>query len=211
MDFQEFFIQVKSNKDDTNQLIKLFKKQYLDTNDSSYLYYLFKFLNRDFVDFDTKNLNYIDIFELSAQKCDIFLNGKNYYELDLNFVKFLSQIDLNICNLMASGMPSYLNNLDGDKYIDLIDLDKLEKETYDLDYLVFISSRFINVNMRVNHFCAKICLKLINEKDFENYIYKPFIDLKLSVRKELPKYKKLSEYDKVLILKKYSSYIYRKQ
>ena len=39
----------------------------------------------------------------------------------------------------------------------------------------------------------------------EKYIYKPFIDFKLSIGKELPKYKKLSEYDKVMILRKYSS------
>ena len=37
------------------------------------------------------------------------------------------------------------------------------------------------------------------------------MDLKLSIGKDLPKYKKLSEYEKVMILRKYSLYITRKQ
>ena len=208
---QEFYILVKSNLNNQTELIDLFKKQFNDTKKSLYLYLLFKMLNNNFVDFNEKTLNYIDIFELAVKNNDVFLNGKNFYELDFNFVKLLSKIDINASNLIAAGTSSIYQYIDGTEYIDLVDWDKLEKQTYDLDYLIYMPYRFINVDIRVNYNCAKICYKLIDEKDYEKYIYKPFIDLKLSIGKDLSKYKKLSEYDKVMILRKYSSFINRKQ
>ena len=141
----------------------------------------------------------------------MFLNGKNFYNLDFNFIKLLSKIDKNACNLIAAGTSNIYQYIDGTEYINLVDWDKLEKQTYDLDYLIYMPYRFVNIDMRVNYNCAKICYKLIDENDYEKYIYKPFIDFKLSIGKELPKYKKLSEYDKVMILRKYSSYIHAQQ
>ena len=116
---QEFYMLVKSNLNNQTELINLFKKQFNDTKNPLYLYLLIKMLNNNFVDFNEKTLNYIDIFELTVQNNDMFLNGKNFYELDFNFVKLLSKIDKNACNLIAAGTSSIYQYIDGTEYIDL--------------------------------------------------------------------------------------------
>ena len=72
---QEFYMLVKSNLNNETELINLFKKQFNDTKNSLYLYLLFKMLNKNFVDFNEKTLNYIDVFELAVKNNDVFLNG----------------------------------------------------------------------------------------------------------------------------------------
>ena len=208
MDDQTFYFKAKEYVNtDNNKMIELLITQAKETNDSIFWYLLFKHVNNYYIDFDSNNVKGIEYLDKAIELEKKKINGKSYYKLDYEFMTFLSKTNNYIANLVASGNQPNYKYLDASHLVDTVDLTKLNGLEYDVDYLVYSSRLYLN-DIRVNYRCAVVCLKLIPEKYFEKIIIKSLIDMKINYHKDIKKIKKLSDFDKTTLLKRYSSIIY---
>ena len=208
MDDQTFYFKAKEYVNtDNNKMIELLITQAKETNDSIFWYLLFKHVNNYYIDFDSNNVKGIEYLDKAIELEKKKINGKSYYKLDYEFMTFLSKSNNYIANLVASGNQPNYKYLDASHLVDTVDLTKLNGLEYDVDYLVYSSRLYLN-DIRVNYRCAVVCLKLIPEKYFEKIIIKSLIDMKINYHKDIKKIKKLSDFDKTTLLKRYSSIIY---
>ncbi len=210
MDDLTFYIKVKESLTNEEEIVKLFTQQANETNNGLYWYLLFKYLNNYYIDFNPDNVRGLEYLELAIKKEEengyrIF--NKSYYKLDYEYMVFLSKIDNYMVNIVASATSSMFKYIDGSEYIDKVDLSKLKGLEFDPDYLVY-ASRLYDNDIRVNYKCASICFNLISEKYYEKIIIKSLIDMDVNYHKDIKKIKKLSDFDKVTLLKRYASYIF---
>ena len=119
---------------------------------------------------------------------------------------FLSKTNNYIANFVSLATHPIYKYMDASHMVDNIDLSKLEGLEFDVDYLIYMS-RLYSCELRVDYRCAVICLKLIPEKYYEKIIIRSLIDMKINYHKDIEKIKKLSDFDKVTLLKKYSAII----
>ena len=210
VDNYTFFLKIKEVKDDTEKLIELLSMQAKETNDPNYWYLIFKHLNNYYIDFNPDNVKGLEFLEKAIkieEETGYRIFNKSYYKLDYEFMVLLSKIDNYINNIIACGTSPMYNYIDGQEYIELIDLKKLNGHSFDNDYLVYMSRLYMN-HLRVEYKCSLICLYLMDEKYYEKIAMKSLLDFKANYHKDYKKIKKLSDFDKVSLLKKYSSYIF---
>lgn len=212
MNNQELYMRVKQSFNNKEEMIELFALQAKETNNPVYWYTLFKYLNNFYIDFnkeEVKGFEYLSYAIQLEERNGFILGDKSYYKLDYEYMVLLSDIDKNALNMVASATIPLYHYVDGLNYIDSIDYEKFSNYSFDPDYLIYAPKTYSN-HVRVSYKCSLLCYKLIDEKYFEKEIYKNLLKLKINYHKDLKNYKSLSDYDKVTLLKKYSSIIYSK-
>ena len=207
MDDQTFSFKAKESVNDDNKMVELLLTQAKETNSSTYWYLLFKHVNNYYLDFNPDNVKGLEYLEkaIALEDSNGLKNiGKSYYKLDYKYMVFLSKTHNYIANFLSLATHPMYKYMDASHMVDNIDLSKLDGLEFDVDYLIYMS-RLYSCELRVNYRCAVICLKLIPEKYFEKIIVKSLLDMKIEYHKDIKKVKKLSDFDKVTLLKKYSS------
>jgi hypothetical protein len=207
MDDQTFHFKAKENLNNDMNMIELLTTQAKETNNSIYWYLLFKHVNNYYIDFNPNNVKGIEYLDKAIELEEKKINGKSFYKLDYEYMVLLSKINNYIANLVAAGTQPTYKYIEVGHLVDIVDLSKIEGLEFDVDYLIYMSRLYFN-DIRVNYKCSLICLKLIPEKYYEKVIIKSLLDMKINYHKDIKKIKKLSDFDKVTLLKKYASYIF---